>query len=64
MTKRASLTVTVRDAAAILGVTTQRVYQLVGDGDLAAIRQGWRVLIVATSLRTLAKKRSEKGGAR
>jgi excisionase family DNA binding protein len=59
MSKRKPLTVTARDAANVLGLTRQRIYQLVAAGDLAAIRQGRCVLIMLASLRALIKTRAK-----
>jgi len=50
-------TVTVQDAAAVLGVSRQRVGQLIGSGTLQAIRWPRHVVVLRTSLDALAKER-------
>jgi excisionase family DNA binding protein len=42
---------TVNDAAAYSGIGRTRLYELIGTGDLEAIKAGKRTLIVADSLR-------------
>ena len=56
--------ITVKDAASTLGVSTQRIRQLIERGDLKATRAGARVLIIdARSLRALADKRAKAAEA-
>lgn len=44
-------------AACRLGVTRQRVYQLVEEGRLPAVREGRKVLVLADAVEALAAER-------
>ena len=50
-------TVTVNDTAAALGVTTKRVYQMVDEGKLQAIRWPRHTLILRTSVDAVIAER-------
>lgn len=52
--------ITVKDAAQRLGVTPQRIRQLVRSGELKATRVGMRTLVIdARSLNRLTEKRAQ-----
>jgi excisionase family DNA binding protein len=58
--------VTVREAAAVLGVSIAYIYQLVRAGKLPSVRRGWRVLIpkAAVEARRLTHQGTRPGGSR
>ena len=54
--------ITVNDAANALGVTGQRVRQMIREGKLKASRIGQRTFVIdARSLKALTEKRQETG---
>lgn len=58
-----TLSVSVEDAARIVGYSRSGVYELIASGDLKAFKLGRRRLILMTELKTWIE-RAAKGGAR
>lgn len=57
------ISVTVRDACSLIGVGRTKLYELIGNGQIEAIRIGGRRLVKVSSIRALVDEASTAGTA-